>query len=235
MSAYEILAHPGGTGQSNFGTVSGLLESVKWHDPKLATTTHAILGRTPQQKQLTTWICRKVHDLRSDFLHGNDVDGAAPLLNGKPVIDFAACLYRLALTGPRAVRELDAGSVDRAHRPGGLFLSRGSRTAFHLSHDAGVDLRQKFVRSLHLKGIWDPDFFPALSARLNFGECLRLTGRENQAKCQNRGECKFEHKTLLTEIAPTCRGEHFVARSSTGVFASVSGIPPGFAGVAVEV
>jgi hypothetical protein len=32
-------------------------------------------------------------------LHGNDVDGAALLLNGKPVIDFAACLYRLALTG----------------------------------------------------------------------------------------------------------------------------------------
>ncbi len=44
-------------------------------------------------------MCRKVYDLRNDFLHGNDVDGKALLLNGKPVIDFAACLYRLALTG----------------------------------------------------------------------------------------------------------------------------------------
>jgi hypothetical protein len=99
VSAYEILAHPGGAGQSNFGTVSGLLESVKWHDPKLAAATHAIPGRAQQQRQLATWVCRKVYDLRNDFLHGNDVDGPALLLNGKPVIDFAACLYRLSLTG----------------------------------------------------------------------------------------------------------------------------------------
>jgi hypothetical protein len=98
VSAYEILAHPGGTGQSNFGTVSGLLESVKWQDQKLAAAAHTIPGRAPQQKQLATWVCRKVYDLRNDFLHGNDVEGKALLLNGKPVIDFAACLYRLALT-----------------------------------------------------------------------------------------------------------------------------------------
>jgi hypothetical protein len=99
VSAYEILAHPGGTGQSNFGPVSALLESVKWQDQKLAAAEHTIAGRTPQQKQLATWVCRKVYDLRNDFLHGNDVDGKALLLNSKPVIDFAACLYRLALTG----------------------------------------------------------------------------------------------------------------------------------------
>jgi len=99
VSAYEILAHPGGMGQSNFGTVFGLLESVKWHDQKLAAAIHTIPGRAPQQKQLATWVCRKVYDLRNDFLHGNDVDGAALRLNGKPIIDFAACLYRLALTG----------------------------------------------------------------------------------------------------------------------------------------
>ena len=99
VSAYEILAHPGGTGQSNFGTVSALLESVKWRDAKLSAAQHTIAGKTPQQKQLATWICKKVYDLRNDFLHGNEVDGPALLLNGKVVIDFAACLYRLALTG----------------------------------------------------------------------------------------------------------------------------------------
>jgi acetolactate synthase small subunit len=61
--------------------------------------THIIPGKTPQQKQLATWICKKVYDLRNDFLHGNDVEGSALMLNGKPIIDFAACLYRLALTG----------------------------------------------------------------------------------------------------------------------------------------
>ena len=94
VSAYEILAHPGGTGQSNFGTVSALLESVKWQDQKLAAATHTIPRRTPQQKQLATWVCRKVYDLRNDFLHGNDVDGKALLLNGKP-----SSISRRASTG----------------------------------------------------------------------------------------------------------------------------------------
>jgi hypothetical protein len=99
VSALEIVAHPGGKGLSNFGTVSGLLESVKWLDPKLTAATHTIPGKTPQLKQLATWICKRVYDLRNDFLHGNDVDGAALNLNDKPVTDFAACLFRLVLTG----------------------------------------------------------------------------------------------------------------------------------------
>jgi hypothetical protein len=98
VSAYEILAHPG-TGQSSFATVSATLESVKWNNEKLSVATHIIPGKTPQQKQLATWICKKVYDLRNYFLHGNDVEGSALMLNGKPIIDFAACLYRLALTG----------------------------------------------------------------------------------------------------------------------------------------
>jgi hypothetical protein len=57
VSAYEILAHPGGSGQSNFGKVSALLESVKWLDPKLATATHFIPGKSPENKQLATCIC----------------------------------------------------------------------------------------------------------------------------------------------------------------------------------
>ena len=41
----------------------------------------------------------KIYNLRNDFLRGNDVDGPALLLSGKVIIDFAACLYRMALTG----------------------------------------------------------------------------------------------------------------------------------------
>jgi hypothetical protein len=99
VSAYEILAHPGGTGQSNFGTVCALLESVKWLNHELAAAKHTIHGKKPQQKQLATWICKRVYDLRNDFLHGNDVDIAALKINGNPVTDFASCLFRLALTG----------------------------------------------------------------------------------------------------------------------------------------
>ena len=99
VSAYEILAHPGGMGQSNFTTVSATLESVKWQDAKLSTATHPIPAKVAQQKQLATWICKKIYDLRNDFLHGNDVEASALALNGKVIIDFAACLYRLSLTG----------------------------------------------------------------------------------------------------------------------------------------
>jgi hypothetical protein len=42
---------------------------------------------------------QRVYDLRNDFLHGNDVEASALQLNGKPVTDFAACLFRLMLTG----------------------------------------------------------------------------------------------------------------------------------------
>jgi|SRR5665213_1516439 len=99
VSAYEILAHPGDTGKSNFASVSAMLEKVKWCDPKLSAASHIIQGKIPQQKQLATWICKKVYDLRNDFLHGNDVAASALELNGKIVTDFATCLYRLVLTG----------------------------------------------------------------------------------------------------------------------------------------
>jgi addiction module HigA family antidote len=99
VSAYEILTHPGGKGEASFATVSAILESVKWLNAKLSAPVHAIPGRNPQKKQLATWICKKVYDLRNDFLHGNDVEPSALMMNGKVIIDFAACLYRLALTG----------------------------------------------------------------------------------------------------------------------------------------
>src|SRR4029077_4777852 len=99
VSAYEILAHPGGKGEGTFATVSAKLESVKWLNAKLSAAVHSIPGRNSQKRQLATWVCKKVYDLRNDFLHGNDVEAAALMISGKVAIDFAACLYRLALTG----------------------------------------------------------------------------------------------------------------------------------------
>jgi hypothetical protein len=38
--------------------------------------------------------------LRNTFLHGNDLDPEKQLkINGKVIIDFAPCIYRLLLTG----------------------------------------------------------------------------------------------------------------------------------------
>ena len=98
VSACEILAHPGGNGQSNFGTVTALLEGVAWSDAALTAPNYQIGNSQQNVRPLPTWIYKKIYDLRNDFLHGNDVDGPALLLNAKPIIDFAACIYRAALT-----------------------------------------------------------------------------------------------------------------------------------------
>jgi hypothetical protein len=97
VSAYEILVHPGGAGQSIFTRVASLLESVAWRSRKLADAVHVLPEKKAEQKPIATWIYKHIYDLRNDFLHGNDVQPAALALNGKPIIDLAACLYRVAL------------------------------------------------------------------------------------------------------------------------------------------
>jgi hypothetical protein len=100
VSAFEIAAHPGGAGQSNFATVADMIQKVKWFDPALNAAAHTVVtGKQASQRQLATWVYKQIYDLRNDYLHGNDVGGSSLMLNNKPVIDFAACLYRLILTG----------------------------------------------------------------------------------------------------------------------------------------
>lgn len=104
VSACEILAHPGGNQPSNFGTVAAVLESVGWLDNRLSNATYQVGPKPQHVGTLATWIYKAIYELRNDFLHGNDVDGPALLLNGKPIIDFAGCIYRAALTGVLDVR-----------------------------------------------------------------------------------------------------------------------------------
>jgi hypothetical protein len=99
-SAFEIVAHPGGSGQSNFTTVAAKIEKVQWLDPKLKAASHTVvIGKKVTQRPLATWVCKRIYDLRNDYLHGNEVAGSALTLNNKAIIDFAACLYRFVLAG----------------------------------------------------------------------------------------------------------------------------------------
>lgn len=101
ISAFEILAHPGPGGKSDFCKVSEILDKVDWHDQKLITKAHSVTHkRETSPNVLAVWIYKKIYDLRNDYLHGNDVDASSLIIKDKKaVIDFAACLYRLALTG----------------------------------------------------------------------------------------------------------------------------------------
>jgi hypothetical protein len=51
VSAFEILAHPGGSRHSNFTTVSDIIEKVKWLDPELGAAVHNIvIGKKASQR-----------------------------------------------------------------------------------------------------------------------------------------------------------------------------------------
>ena len=100
VSAYEILVHPGGDEVSNKWKVFAELEKVQWKPKKLQQAAHEIgTEKKPKQAQLATWICKRIYGLRDDFLHGNDVQAKDLLLNEKQIVFFAACLYRMVVTG----------------------------------------------------------------------------------------------------------------------------------------
>jgi hypothetical protein len=115
ISALEILAHPEAS-MSGKDTVYALLEKVEWTLPDLAAVDYDI-GNRGQKKVLACWICSTLYELRNDFLHGNAVlAGALLSATKKPMIHYAACLYRLALTSflPVTFPTLPADSASNA-------------------------------------------------------------------------------------------------------------------------
>jgi hypothetical protein len=55
VSAFEIVAHPGGAGRSNMSTVADLIERVEWREATLGAAAHNVRigGRTSQHPLAT--------------------------------------------------------------------------------------------------------------------------------------------------------------------------------------
>jgi hypothetical protein len=89
VSAFEILVHPGSGGDANKKKVLELLARVSGK-PDSETEGHGL------RKQ----ICAELYGRRNDFLHGNPVSPQALRFkqSGRDVGDYAAPLYRLALS-----------------------------------------------------------------------------------------------------------------------------------------
>ena len=100
VSAFEILAHPGGKGQVNTEKVFDLIEKTPWKLPEMAERTHDPGGKREKKRPLASWLYQALYDCRNNFLHGNPVEPDDLRLPGstRRVIEFAAPLYRLALT-----------------------------------------------------------------------------------------------------------------------------------------
>ncbi len=100
VSAFEILVHPGGSGQANRDKVFELIEKTPWTIAASAALAHDTGGKTKVKRTLASWLYQALYDCRNDFLHGNPVDRTKLILPlpQRTVFEYAAPLYRLALT-----------------------------------------------------------------------------------------------------------------------------------------
>ena len=99
VSAFEILAHPGGDDRVNRRKVFELIDKTPWKLEEMAEPGHDTGGKDTK-RTLASWVYQGLYDCRNDFLHGNPVEPDDLQLHGseRTAFECAAPLYRLALT-----------------------------------------------------------------------------------------------------------------------------------------
>lgn len=100
VSAFEILVHPN-EGKSGYKLVYELLSSVDLTHEQCRAQYVAFPYKEGQFENLLCWIYGEINRVRNDFLHGNPVtsESLKEKTSGRSFYEFAAVLYRLALTG----------------------------------------------------------------------------------------------------------------------------------------
>ena len=100
VSAFEILGHPGGSGQANRDKVFEMIERTRWAIPESGQLAHDTGGKTKVKRTLACWLYQMLYECRNNFLHGNPVERSNLLLEipQRTIFEYAAPLYRIALT-----------------------------------------------------------------------------------------------------------------------------------------
>ncbi len=103
VSAFEILVHPGPGGKANQWKVYKLLEKMPWQMKENRRRTlkcHLSKRGSFVKRPLPSWLYQRLNDARNTFLHGNPINKRQLLLpkTKSNIVDFAAPLYRMALT-----------------------------------------------------------------------------------------------------------------------------------------
>ena len=99
VSAFEILAHPGSAPVDRWA-VCRLLDSAYWTMDENKRKDLPVGKRPGTSVTLPSWLYLRLHSVRNGYLHGNPVDSTTlhvPTV-GRLLADFAAPLYRMALT-----------------------------------------------------------------------------------------------------------------------------------------
>lgn len=100
ISAFEILAHPGGAGRANPDKVFEIIERTPWAIPTSGQLAHDTGGRIKVKRSLASWLYQVLYECRNNFLHGNPVESRNLVLSTpqRTIFEYAAPLYRIALT-----------------------------------------------------------------------------------------------------------------------------------------
>lgn len=100
VSAFEILVHPGASGQANREKVFEIIERTPWAKEESSRLVHDTVGKTRVKRTLASWLYQILHECRNDFLHGNPVERSSLFLPTpqRTICEYAAPLYRIALT-----------------------------------------------------------------------------------------------------------------------------------------
>ena len=100
VSAFEILVHPGGSGQANRDKVFEMIERTPWAEVESSQLVHDTGGKSKVKRTLASWLYQVLYECRNDFLHGNPVERSNLFLPTpqRTIFEYAAPLYRVALT-----------------------------------------------------------------------------------------------------------------------------------------
>lgn len=110
VSAFEILAHPGGSGKADLLKVYDLLEMVPYELRKVSDAVHAAYHNRNKQpastRNLACWLYGEIYKARNDFLHGNPLPPDRLLIkaSGRHLLSYAPPLYRVALSAALGVK-----------------------------------------------------------------------------------------------------------------------------------
>ena len=102
VAAFEILTHPGRRRSGSArDRVFALIERTPWLlEPSAAREYQTGDGKNPTRRTLSSWLYQLLNNHRNDFLHGEPIepDGLILPKPRRPILDYAAPLYRIALT-----------------------------------------------------------------------------------------------------------------------------------------
>jgi len=109
VSAFEILAHPGGDGKADLLKVYALLEKAPYEIRKVSDAQYGAYDNRNKQaapRNLACWLYGEIYQARNDFLHGNPLPPDRLLIKAshRHLLSYAPPLFRVALSATLDVR-----------------------------------------------------------------------------------------------------------------------------------